>query len=415
MNESSSSLLSAGEARRPHPRYQLPHEPDPSYRRPLCHPRESGLTGGRRRQSPRTTESPPVMRRLPQQEGGRRTRQSSSPQYHANHHRYPPSIYPQYSSGKYQSSSPPPDHHSHIQHHPNFQSHHQHTPTHHPQTPNTHHAHQHMSHTYNHRQSPSPKQQSPSPRHHTQTSRHHQPSSRDYPPSPREHTPSPKQSSPIPREQQDSSQELRARKKYSGKGSEGTSTQPSKAIDIPQGKSSDSDPEPDTEPLFVELHPILSSVFGQDRELRPEEIEELREAFKEFDKDKDGYISCKDLGDCMRTMGYMPTEMELIELSQQINMNLGGHVDFDDFVELMGPKLLAETADMIGVKELRDAFKEFDTNGDGEISTSELREAMKKLLGQQVGHRDIEDIIRDVDLNGDGQVDFEEFVRMMSR
>ncbi|XP_064889316.1 calcium-binding protein 1 isoform X4 [Columba livia] len=154
---------------------------------------------------------------------------------------------------------------------------------------------------------------------------------------------------------------------------------------------------------------------NMDRELRPEEIEELREAFKEFDKDKDGFINCRDLGNCMRTMGYMPTEMELIELSQQINMNLGGHVDFEDFVELMGPKLLAETADMIGVKELRDAFREFDTNGDGEISTSELREAMKKLLGQQVGHRDIEEIIRDVDLNGDGRVDFEEFVRMMSR
>lgn len=93
----------------------------------------------------------------------------------------------------------------------------------------------------------------------------------------------------------------------------------------------------------------------------------------------------------MRTMGYMPTEMELIELSQQINMNckdlscafichtfnlilyvycglkfcakisfslVGGHVDFEDFVELMGPKLLAETADMIGIKELKDAFRE---------------------------------------------------------
>lgn len=52
-------------------------------------------------------------------------------------------------------------------------------------------------------------------------------------------------------------------------------------------------------------------------------------------------------------------------------------------------------------------YSQFDTNGDGEISTSELREAMKKLLGQQVGHRDIEEIIRDVDLNGDGRVDFE--------
>ncbi|XP_013918462.1 PREDICTED: calcium-binding protein 2 [Thamnophis sirtalis] len=92
-----------------------------------------------------------------------------------------------------------------------------------------------------------------------------------------------------------------------------------------------------------------------DRKLRTEEIEELKEAFREFDKDRDGYISYKDLGECMRTMGYMPTEMELIELSQQIT---GGKVDFDDFVELMGPKLLAETADMIGVKELRDAFRE---------------------------------------------------------
>ncbi|XP_041427125.1 calcium-binding protein 2-like [Xenopus laevis] len=149
-----------------------------------------------------------------------------------------------------------------------------------------------------------------------------------------------------------------------------------------------------------------------DRELRPEEVEELKEAFQEFDRDKDGFIGHKELGDCMRTMGYMPTEMELIELSQKIT---GGKVDFDDFVELMGPKLLAETADMIGVKELRDAFREFDSNGDGRISTLELREAMRKLLGQQLGPCDVEEILKDVDVNGDGLVDFEEFVHMMSR
>lgn len=161
----------------------------------------------------------------------------------------------------------------------------------------------------------------------------------------------------------------------------------------------------------IDLVPLVASVFGQDRELRPEEIEELREAFKEFDRNK-GYINCRDLGECMRTMGYMPTEMELIELSQQIS---GGKIDFEDFVELMGPKMLAETADMIGVKELRDAFKEFDSNGDGQISVTELREAMKKLMGEQLNPRDIDDILQDADLNGDGLVDFEEFVRMMSR
>ncbi|NXK57229.1 CABP2 protein, partial [Chauna torquata] len=131
---------------------------------------------------------------------------------------------------------------------------------------------------------------------------------------------------------------------------------------------------------------------------------QLKQAFREFDKDRDGYISYKDLGECMRTMGYMPTEMELIELSQQIT---GGKVDFDDFVELMGPKMLAETADMIGIKELRDAFREFDTNGDGQISVAELREAMRKLLGQQLNYREVDEILKDVDLNGDGLVDFE--------
>ncbi|KAJ8245872.1 hypothetical protein GJAV_G00261210 [Gymnothorax javanicus] len=143
------------------------------------------------------------------------------------------------------------------------------------------------------------------------------------------------------------------------------------------------------------------------RQLAEDEIEELRRAFDEFDKDKDGLINCKDLGNLMRTMGYMPTEMELIELSQNINMNMGGSVDFEDFVDLMAPKLLAETAGMIGMKELRDAFREFDADGDGAITSEELRSAMNKLLGEQMNQREIDAVVTEADNNGDGTVDFE--------
>lgn len=153
----------------------------------------------------------------------------------------------------------------------------------------------------------------------------------------------------------------------------------------------------------------------RERPLGQDEIEELREAFLEFDKDRDGFISCKDLGNLMRTMGYMPTEMELTELGQQIRMNLGGRVDFEDFVELMTPKLLEETAGMIGVQEMRDAFKEFDTNGDGEITLGELQQAMQRLLGEKLTPREISEVVQEADVNGDGTVDFEEFVKMMSR
>ncbi|XP_070085280.1 calcium-binding protein 2 [Equus caballus] len=164
-------------------------------------------------------------------------------------------------------------------------------------------------------------------------------------------------------------------------------------------------------PACIFLRPSIA-VTQLDRELRPEEIEELQAAFQEFDRDRDGYIGYRELGACMRTLGYMPTEMELIEISQKIS---GGKVDFEDFVELMGPKLLAETADMIGVRELRDAFREFDTNGDGCISLGELRAALKALLGERLSQREVDEILQDTDLNGDGLIDFEEFVRMMSR
>lgn len=37
---------------------------------------------------------------------------------------------------------------------------------------------------------------------------------------------------------------------------------------------------------------------------------------------------------------------------------VGGRVDFEEFVELMAPKLREETAHMLGVRELRIAFRE---------------------------------------------------------
>uniref|UniRef100_A0A3P9H1J7 Calcium binding protein 4 n=1 Tax=Oryzias latipes TaxID=8090 RepID=A0A3P9H1J7_ORYLA len=133
----------------------------------------------------------------------------------------------------------------------------------------------------------------------------------------------------------------------------------------------------------------------------------LQEAFKEFDYDADGFIHYKDIADCMRTMGYMPTEMELIEIIQQIKMKWGGHVDFDDFCELMGPRMVAETAHMVGLKELRCAFRQFDCDGDGKITLEELKEGMKTLLGEKLKKGELEEILGDIDLNKDGCIDFD--------
>ncbi|XP_005748159.1 calcium-binding protein 2-like [Pundamilia nyererei] len=159
---------------------------------------------------------------------------------------------------------------------------------------------------------------------------------------------------------------------------------------------------------------VLNSIFGADRELAQAELDELHEAFKEFDYDQDGYLNYKDVAECMRTMGYMPTEMELLEIVQQIKMRMGGLMDFEDFIELMGPRMMGETADMLGLKELQSAFMQFDVDGDGIINLDELKEALKTLLGEKLKKGELEEILKELDINADGSIDFEEFVMMLS-
>ena len=51
-------------------------------------------------------------------------------------------------------------------------------------------------------------------------------------------------------------------------------------------------------------------------QLSPEQIEELREAFQLFDNDGDGFITIKELGAVMRSLGRNPSDAELRDIIQ---------------------------------------------------------------------------------------------------
>ncbi|NXP54823.1 CABP7 protein, partial [Heliornis fulica] len=48
---------------------------------------------------------------------------------------------------------------------------------------------------------------------------------------------------------------------------------------------------------------------------------EIREAFKVFDRDGNGFISKQELGTAMRSLGYMPNEVELEVIIQRLDMD----------------------------------------------------------------------------------------------
>ena len=65
-------------------------------------------------------------------------------------------------------------------------------------------------------------------------------------------------------------------------------------------------------------------------------------------------------------------------------------------------------------KTLRAAFSVFDTNGDGTISSEEIREIMRE-MGEAVTEDDIQRVLGDIDSNGDGSVDYDEFSKVVTR
>merc|ERR1711924_200080 len=130
-------------------------------------------------------------------------------------------------------------------------------------------------------------------------------------------------------------------------------------------------------------------------------------AFSLFDKDGDGTITTKELGTVMRSLGQNPTEAELQDMINEVDVDGNGTIDLPEFLSLMARKM----KDTDTEEELIEAFKVFDRDG-GFISAAELRHVMTN-LGEKLTDEEVDEMIRDADVDGDGQINYEEFVKMM--
>ncbi|XP_019616624.1 PREDICTED: calmodulin-A-like [Branchiostoma belcheri] len=141
------------------------------------------------------------------------------------------------------------------------------------------------------------------------------------------------------------------------------------------------------------------------------QLEEYRDAFNLFDKDGDGLISLDELWTAMRDMGQFTSEEDLRELLHEVDPDGGMTIQFEDFVVILSSILKAE-ADVCLPEdeegELREAFKLFDKEGNGYITSSDLRQVLN-CLGQDLSEEEVDDMIGEVDQDGDGKIDYDEF------
>merc|ERR550519_476630 len=107
-------------------------------------------------------------------------------------------------------------------------------------------------------------------------------------------------------------------------------------------------------------------------------------------------------------MGMKPTEVELQDMVNEVDVDHDGSVNFKEFLDMM----TKSTESVNSQADIREAFKVFDKNGDGFISETELRHVMIS-LGENLTEADIQSMMAEADLDKDGQVNYEEFLKMM--
>lgn len=84
--------------------------------------------------------------------------------------------------------------------------------------------------------------------------------------------------------------------------------------------------------------------------------------------DGNGEITSRELGTVMRSLGYNPTEAELLDMIDEVDANGNGAVDFPEFLTMMARK--AQDADE---EEMRQSFNIYDREGKGYITAQDLK------------------------------------------
>eukprot|EP00727_Mastigamoeba_balamuthi_P010450 m51a1_g6027 putative calmodulin (141) ;mRNA; r:107438-108027 len=65
------------------------------------------------------------------------------------------------------------------------------------------------------------------------------------------------------------------------------------------------------------------------------------------------------------------------------------------------------------LRELREVFARFDTDGDGHITTNDFGTALREHLHVEKSDRDLRAMVADHDADGDGTIDFVEFLALV--
>ena len=142
-----------------------------------------------------------------------------------------------------------------------------------------------------------------------------------------------------------------------------------------------------------------------------DKVPAMRRMFSIMDRDGSGMISIDELKDLLYSQGYYPSETELKDMMEEIDSDHSGEIDFEEFVSYCVRRRMSRTISQEN-REIKDAFRFFDKNGDGFITAREIKQVMCE-IGQDISEEQAEQMLAEVDKDGNGRITYQRFKSMM--
>ena len=133
--------------------------------------------------------------------------------------------------------------------------------------------------------------------------------------------------------------------------------------------------------------------------------------FKLYDEDNDGYVDMAFLGEMMRSAGAIFLDKELEKPMARLRNDNGADVfSQKDYQDLC----LEFSKNQDTPEDLMEAFKFWDTDNSGKVTTEEIRQALTT-LGDVLSEDEINALIKEADPTDIGVIDYEYYSKVLFR
>uniref|UniRef100_A0A3Q3X7N3 EF-hand domain-containing protein n=1 Tax=Mola mola TaxID=94237 RepID=A0A3Q3X7N3_MOLML len=144
--------------------------------------------------------------------------------------------------------------------------------------------------------------------------------------------------------------------------------------------------------------------------LSQDQINDFKECFSLFDRQRKGKIEAQELITVMRCLGSNPTPAEVQRHLLSHRISGAGELDFSTLLSVMHRQLQQETPE----EEILLALRMVDREQKGFVLAAELRAKLTG-LGEKLTDQEVDGLLQEAGVGDDGRVPCEQFAKAVTR